>query len=295
MTSFTEGDGAVQGERRMLRVATWNLWWRFGNWQRREPAIRQALAELDADVVGLQEVWARGGTGQADELADHLGYHHAWASSPRPGRFQDRLPGSEDIAVANAILSRWPLDAVASTEVSDAADPSDGRSALFARVATPEGPLTFCSTQLSSTVAGGSRIRTGQATRLTDWLSDQHTATEHTLVLVGDLNADPDSDEMRRLGGYKTDPLPSGMVFVDAWRYRDDFDPGYTWRRDNPHVLATREPWARIDYILISPGTSGLPAVDDVGLFGHEPIDGIHPSDHAGVFADLRLPQQTTR
>src|SRR5262245_33223956 len=40
-----------------LRVLTWNLWWRFGPWQARQPAIIATLRRIDADVIALQETW----------------------------------------------------------------------------------------------------------------------------------------------------------------------------------------------------------------------------------------------
>ena len=36
---------------------TWNLWWRFGNWEQRQRAIVDTIREADPDVVCLQEVW----------------------------------------------------------------------------------------------------------------------------------------------------------------------------------------------------------------------------------------------
>ena len=48
------------------RVLTWNLWWQFGPWRERQPAILSVLQEQDADIVFLQEVWAQeGGLDQA--------------------------------------------------------------------------------------------------------------------------------------------------------------------------------------------------------------------------------------
>ena len=37
-----------------VRVATWNLWWRHGDWEARQPAILECLRDLDADIVGWQ-------------------------------------------------------------------------------------------------------------------------------------------------------------------------------------------------------------------------------------------------
>ena len=40
-----------------MRVMTWNLWWRFGPWVERLPAIVAVVREQQPDVVLLQEVW----------------------------------------------------------------------------------------------------------------------------------------------------------------------------------------------------------------------------------------------
>nr|WP_165491961.1 endonuclease/exonuclease/phosphatase family protein [Egibacter rhizosphaerae] len=44
-----------------LSLLSWNVWWRFGPWRERQPAILEVLRRADADVVTLQEVWASGG------------------------------------------------------------------------------------------------------------------------------------------------------------------------------------------------------------------------------------------
>jgi endonuclease/exonuclease/phosphatase family metal-dependent hydrolase len=87
---------------------TWNLWWRFGDWQRRHKSIIQVLQSSAPDIVGLQEVWATATENQAQTLADMLEMHIAWCPSPAPEHFQRRL-GDRSVAVGNAILSRWPI------------------------------------------------------------------------------------------------------------------------------------------------------------------------------------------
>ena len=62
-----------------LRVATWNLWWRFGDWKAPADAIGETLEELRPDVVCLQEVWQEGRRNQAALLAERLGFQHAFA------------------------------------------------------------------------------------------------------------------------------------------------------------------------------------------------------------------------
>lgn len=67
------------------------------------------------------------------------------------------------------------------------------------------------------------------------------------------------------------------------WRFADG-EPGWTWRRDNPYLPeGTLD--CRIDYIL----TGLTTRVCGVGLIGAGPTQGVWPSTHVGVWADLAL------
>src|SRR5271165_4561644 len=87
-----------------LRVATLNIWNRFGPWDARLPAIVEGVRTLSPDLLGLQEVirLAVGegdGLDQSTAIASDLGYHVAY------GRAQD------EPWLGNAVLSRWPISA----------------------------------------------------------------------------------------------------------------------------------------------------------------------------------------
>jgi endonuclease/exonuclease/phosphatase family metal-dependent hydrolase len=271
---------------RPIRVLTWNLWWRFGPWPQRRDAIAAVLANAQPDVCGLQEVWADRGEHLAAQLAERLGMHWAWTPSPAPQRWQQRL-GDPTIQYGNAILSRWPITEQASQPLPAAANADDGRTVLFARVQTPTGPVPLFTTQLTSTI-GGSAVRCRQVAALCRFVA-AHTNSDFPPVVTGDLNAEPDADEVRLLGGHKTAPVVPGLVLVDAWRYADPMAPGWTWDRRNPYVAATGEPSARIDYVLVGlPVAAGAGRVRSVRLIGDRPVDGVWPSDHAGILAELQ-------
>lgn len=106
-------------------------------------------------------------------------------------------------------------------------------------------------------------------------------------MCCGDLNAVPDSDEIRLLTGRSAVPVP-GLVFNDCWpQVRDD--PGHTWVRRNPHLVDSVWPERRLDYVLVSwprPAPLGNPV--GAVLIGDGPVDGLWPSDHLGVAVDLR-------
>ena len=260
-----------------MRVLTWNLWWRFGGWRARAAAIASVLDDVQADVVGLQEVWGTDAENQAQQLADRLGLHWAWSPSPGPQRWQERArePGVE---VGNAVLSRWPI-VVHSRQVLPAAPGEAGdRTVLHALVDSPGGTVPFFTTHLDA-ATDGSASRCRQVETVARFVASR--AGDRPPVVTGDLNAEPDSDEMRLLGGHLTAPAVPGLVLVDAWRWAPDGDPGWTWDRRNPHIRAS--PSARIDYVLVGLGTD----VADVRLVGKGPVDGVWPSDHAGVVVEL--------
>lgn len=273
----------------ILRCATWNLWWRFAEPDRRALAIRDELRDLDADVVGLQEVWSTPERNLARWLGDQLGMYVAWAPLRLPGRWRRRVPDTGQVEAGNAVLSRWELRDVASYELDGPPAVDEAPLVLSTTVACPAGELRFCCTHLTSGMtASATRMR--QVERLATHVTAHRVAGPWPLVVVGDFNAEPDSDEMRRLGGHLTTPAVPHEVFIDAWRYHEGHGPGWTWDRTNPHVREAAEPSARVDYVFLSPDRdTGPPDVDSVGRFGTSARAHGWPSDHAGVWVDLRL------
>ena len=107
-------------------------------------------------------------------------------------------------------------------------------------------------------------------------------------MLTGDLNAQPDADEVRLLTGASAPAVP-GLVFTDAWAAGGDGSPGHTWDRRNPHLADATWPQRRLDYVLVSwPRPKPLGSVARCWLAGVEPVEGVVASDHHAVVADLR-------
>jgi len=262
-----------------IRVLTWNLWWRFGDWRRRQDAILEVLADARPDLCGLQEVWAGPDGNQAELLARELGLQWAYSASSKPQPWRERV-GDANLDVGNAVLSRWPIAAHRAVRLPAGGEPDEGRTALYARIDAPGGPLPFFTTHLNADPAH-SAVRCGQVELLARFVAD-HDGTRGPIV-TGDFNAEPDSDEMRRLGGHKTAPVVPGRVLVDTWRFADPGDPGHTWDRRNPYVAESVFPSARVDYIMV--GTRV--AVKEVRLVGDAPVGGVWPSDHAAVLASI--------
>jgi endonuclease/exonuclease/phosphatase family metal-dependent hydrolase len=264
----------------VLRVMTWNLWWRFGPWWQRQSAIASVLRATEPDVVGLQEVWAEeDGANQATVLGRQLGFHVA----------HGELRYKDGVAFTNAILCRWPLMAVACTTLPGADGRPSHRSALAADVAAPFGTFAFCTTHLDWAF-DGSATRVAQTSAVARFVDGRRgsPAVSFPAVLTGDFNALPHTDEMRQLTGASAPPVP-GLVFTDAWDVAGGGLPGYTWDGANPYLADATWPNRRLDYVLVSwPRPKPLGSVTRVCLAGTEPVGGVMASDHFAVVADLR-------
>jgi endonuclease/exonuclease/phosphatase family metal-dependent hydrolase len=264
-----------------MRVLTWNVWGRHGDWEAREPAIVAVLHAEAPDIVCLQESWAdRGGECQAERIAARLGgFQSVVADGPW---FNGRWLG-------NALLSRWPVERheVRPLPRLDGGPPY--RQVVIGYVATPFGEWPVASTHFEHRF-DGSAARRLHAEHLLRIGHEIRGDPESSLPLIvgADINAVPDSDEARMLTGRA--PGPGGIVFSDVWEQCGGAD-GATWRADNPYTTDSAWPNRRLDYVLVSwprPRPVGNPT--GAWLAGLDPVDGVHPSDHAAVVAEITTP-----
>ena len=258
-----------------LRVVTWNLWGRGGPWEARLEAIGATLSALDPDLVTLQEVWAEASRNQAGILAGQLGFHHVYA---------DRYT-IDGVAIGNAVLSRWPI---ARHEVRDLPAPvelEELRNVIRAEVDGPRGSLEIFTTHLNWRF-DQSDVRQEQARTLARFVSESERRVVPPIV-TGDFNAVPDSEEIRMLTGRAVVAVPR-LVFHDAWEAAGNVEPGFTWSNANPYARLDLEPDRRIDYVFVGwPRRGGAGHVLSCRTIGG-PVDGVYPSDHLGVMAELR-------
>lgn len=259
---------------------TWNLWWRFGEWERRATAIRAVVEGEAPDVVCLQEVWGDGAVSSASILADALGWSCTVTDDPFAGRRGDR-PAFHD-----AIVSRHPILRTDSVALPGADGAPGHRRALVAVLDTPAGPWPVVSTHLDHRF-DASAVRQAQCTALLGIVAAARAGdASPPPIVAGDLNAVPDSDEIRMLTGRRASSVP-GVVLSDCWEQVGD-GPGWTWRRENPHLPDTAWPNRRLDYVLVAwPRPKPLGNPRRAWLAGVDPVDGVQPSDHAAVVVDL--------
>jgi endonuclease/exonuclease/phosphatase family metal-dependent hydrolase len=274
-----------------LRVMTWNVWGRYGDWRERMPIVTDTLRNAHADVIALQEVWAEAGGGRVDQvkmLADALGYYcHSYMNI-----------GPDDDYTGNALLARWPMTSKAYNLLpSNPLVATERRTAVYAITETPFGSIPIISTHLSWQ-RNLSNIRQ-QQTQALAVLATELASFSWPPILMGDFNSDPESDEIRALTG-KRSISHDLLVFQDAWEQGGNGSAGHTWTPDNSHYPASRRmslaamPWLRrrLDYIFV-----GLPdgrsdailpiQVERALLAGIRADSEMEGSDHYAVIADL--------
>jgi endonuclease/exonuclease/phosphatase family metal-dependent hydrolase len=261
----------------LWRIATFNIWNRQGPWERRLPLIRDGLRALDADAIALQEVLAFGELpNQADEIAAGLGWHVAHAPAWQIGG---------GLTFGNAIISPHRLFDIEAMALPSPAG-LDTRSLLFARVDAPHGPIPMFATHLTVQFHLGT-VRCAQVRAIADHVARLAPIGGPPPVIAGDFNAHPDADEIRFLRGL-TGLGGATVYFADCWTAAGQVGPGYTYDRRNPYALRTHEPSNRIDYIFVRGPDAhlrGEPVSCRLAL--DEPSEGVWPSDHFAVVADI--------
>jgi len=266
-----------------VRIATWNLWGRYGPWEARLPVIIENLRAVNADILALQEVWDDGARNQAREIATALSYAEPIYA-----------PNLERNAVqsGNAVLSRWPIERsevrkLPRKGVNGAIDDEgEERLCVFAEVDGPRGPIQVFCAHLSWS-DDHSSIRQNQVADICRFVREQRPR-QFPAVLCGDLNADPSSDEIRMLTGRAASPVPR-VVFRDAWEAAGNEGPGYTWSNDNPFAAASLDLERRIDHVMVGhPKLGGVGHVLAAQVAGDVPVDGMWGSDHLAMVAELR-------
>jgi endonuclease/exonuclease/phosphatase family metal-dependent hydrolase len=256
-----------------MRIVTWNVWGLYGPWQERETAIAATLQDARPDIVVLTESWAKGGDSQCARLAGPLDLpHHAFSG----------VAAQEDQAALSgvAVMSRWPVRRESSLAFGAA-------RVQFAELSGPRGMIQVYGLVMDAWWFDESQARQDAVRGLLAHVN-QAQDTRAPLVICGDFNADPGSDEIRMLTGRTAAPVP-GLSFYDAWEVAGPPGPGQTWSNSNPWATQLLWPDRRIDYIFAAtPRTGGAGHPVHTALLGTRPVSGTYPSDHYALQANLR-------
>lgn len=262
-----------------LSVLTLNLWHDSGPWAERRRRIRAWIERLDPDLIGFQEALRGEGFDQVGELVDGLGRHVEFQRASDFWR-------DPRLAFGNAVVSRWPILHRARLSLPDSGD-AEARSAICVTVEAPVGAVAFTCTHLHWKLHHG-RVRERQVVALCEFVLEQRPRGGFPPLLVGDFNAEPDAAEIRFVTGLQS--LGGRSVhFRDAWRVAGDGGPGFTWSNRNPWARPWLEPDRRIDYVFAGyPQPGGVGHLETCRVVCDDEVGGVWPSDHLGVYAELR-------
>lgn len=241
---------------RTLRVASYNIHHAEGadgvlDLER----VAQVLADSGAEVIALQEVdrfWGErsGYVDQAAWLARRLGMHMVYGKNLQRDPAAPGLPAAE---YGTAILSSYPIRDWSNTLLPKF-PAGEQRGLLQADIKVRGVAVRVLGTHLQH---NNSDERLAQI----DAILGITTADPRPTVLMGDMNAHPDSAEHAKLTS----------EYTDVWEAVGD-GPGYTYDADDPK--------GRIDYVFTRGG---------VRATGAE-VPSTLASDHLPVVADLVLP-----
>ena len=177
-------------------------------------------------------------------------------------------------------MSRWPIRRESSLTFG-------GARVQFAEVSGPRGLIQVYGLVMDAWWFDESQARQDAVRGLLTHVNEDQDK-QAPLIVCGDFNTDPDSDEIRMLTGRATAPVP-GLSFYDAWEVAGPPAPGHTWSNDNPRATQLLWPNRRIDYIFSAnprPGGAGHPV--RTALSGIHPVNNTYPSDHYALQSDLR-------
>ena len=263
-----------------LKVLTLNLWNTSGPWDERRPRIREWVDKLDPDLIGFQEVLRGPSIDVAAEILDGTGYHIEFGCNEQ----------HRGVDFGNAVATRWPV--LDRDEIKlPPGDRSEGRCAVSITADAPFGAVSFTSTHLNWKLHDG-HSREQQVVAVADFVLRRRPRGGFPPIVVGDFNAVPDSAEIRYMTGLQSlDGRSAG--FFDAWQVAGDGGPGITWSNRNAFASIALEPDRRIDYIFAGypirmSEDHGVGRIEACRVVCDDEVDGVWPSDHFGVYAELR-------
>jgi endonuclease/exonuclease/phosphatase family metal-dependent hydrolase len=241
---------------RPLRVATFNIHHGVGLDGLLDLERVARLIEQDKiDVVGLQEVdrhWSERSdfVDQAGWLAERLDMHVSFGANIDR---DPETPGDPRRQYGTAILSRYKIRQ-SENHLLPRPEGGEQRGLLETTIKVRGVPVRVYNTHLQHT---SQLERFAQIARIREILA----ARTEPVVLLGDLNATPESPEIAEIN----------KDLVDAWLEAGEGD-GYTFDADSPH--------ARIDYVMSSPNVVAKTAA----------VVTTDASDHLPVVVDVLLP-----
>ncbi len=246
-----------------MRILTLNTWQKSGPWKERWKVIVHGLGQYAPDVAGFQEL-----------------YDMQWVKSVSQKAFYPFVTSPDSSQSGLVLISRFPILASELYTMTCQSPFEDyKRYILYAEIAWKDETLSFFNTHLSWKIEDQA-TRQIQVRELWQWVKNRRRSGE--TILMGDMNATPDSDEITW--------LVNNSGLTDLFAFLRPGNPGFSWdnrndfaRNHNPPV-----PNRRIDYIFAGGEKSEIRLADCRLVFTAADQRGVYASDHFGVLAELR-------
>jgi endonuclease/exonuclease/phosphatase family metal-dependent hydrolase len=243
-----------------LSLVTLNIYHDADDWMLRRPLIIKGLKELLPDVIVLQEVLQHETLrNQASDIAEALGYEEWFVSAS---------PRGDERRFGNAILTRHPVLERTEHRLHPL---DDWRTLAHARLEICGRMVDIYGTHLHHT-REGEGIRARQVRDIVSAIEVRGDGTSS--ILAGDFNATVIAPELGPLLAQYFDAF--GRVEEEAHRITTL----------NPHYFDT-EMQRRIDHIFAERGR--FEVLEARRVLDRPDDSATWPSDHFGVFAELRF------
>jgi endonuclease/exonuclease/phosphatase family metal-dependent hydrolase len=245
-----------------VRILTFNTWQERGPWRDRWELIFEGLRTHQPDIVGFQEVfnmdWAR-------EIRERSGYPYLAVSGEHSGlifllKFR---PAEQECLI---LETRSPTE-------------DYRRYVFYVLVDAGKEKIALFNTHLSWK-AEENETRLKQTFELEAFV--KRKAEEHPAVLLGDLNAAPETSSVSY--------IRETMGWCDTFAASNPDVPGLTWDYRNPYAEMERDKMAerRIDYIFVRKQAGPFRKIASSKVVFDESRDGVWPSDHLGVMTEFQ-------
>ena len=245
-----------------MKILTLNTWQEREEWKKRWEVTFEGIRRFSPDIIGFQELFNRS---WAEEVLKRTNLRHLL--------FKHETCG-------NVLLTRFDVEDWGVLSLSQSPLEDYGRYVLWACLKV-RGKKLFVFNTHFSWMLEDQATRKRQTEDILKLIQDK--ADNHELLLMGDLNAPPDSGEIRSLikkGGFR-----------DLVHEKHPKDAGMTWDNRHPYVKMAGHvlPDRRIDYILArgnGPLLKELISCDRV--FTQPNSEGFWASDHYGLVAEFK-------
>ena len=188
------------------------------------PEAAAIIREFDADVVGLNEIEFKVGNNQPHLLASQIG--SKWTSYSFPAK---------DDYFGNAAVTSLELTPIKSTYVLLPRTGQDANGNFYQQRSLgvlEYEDFIFCVTHLDH---HNSAERTPQIARINSWIEENYGNSDKPIILTGDMNAQPSSQNIKDLGNYWNTVSVTHINDKEVTTYPKDpkcIDYIFLWKND---------------------------------------------------------------